>query len=129
MKSYLLDTHTLLWMIADDPRLGEASKEAITDNRNRLFFSMVGYWEICIKVSIEKLRLSKTWPDIIDREMLQNGIEWLPIRQQHLLGVIDLPFHHRDPFDRLLVSQAKAESLTIISRDSQLRSYDIECVF
>jgi PIN domain nuclease of toxin-antitoxin system len=126
---YLLDTHALLWMITDDPRLGEAAREAITESQNRLFFSMSGYWEICIKISLNKLQLSETWPDIIDREMLRNGIEWLPIRQQHLLAVVDLPFHHRDPFDRLLISQAKTEELTLITRDPKMRPYGVDCVF
>jgi PIN domain nuclease of toxin-antitoxin system len=126
---FLLDTHTLLWVLADDPRLGERAKKEVLASDNQLFFSLASYWEICIKVSLGKLLLIEGWSDLLDKEMARLGIETLAIRQQHLLGVLRLPFHHRDPFDRLLVSQAECDGLTIITADRNITRYDIPCVF
>ena len=110
---YLLDTHTLLWMFHGDPHLSQAAAEAILSPANELFFSLAGYWEICLKYSLGKLTLKPGWPQVLDREMARNGIQWLPIQKEHLLGVLDLPFLHRDPFDRLLVAQARHEQMVI----------------
>lgn len=126
---FLLDTHTVLWILADDPRLGERAKQAVLTPDNRLFFSLASYWEICIKVSLKKLLLQEGWPTLLDKELETMGIERLPIRQQHLLGVVQLPFHHRDPFDRLLISQATCEGLAIITADQTIAKYGVPCIF
>ena len=126
---YLLDTHTLLWALTGDPRLGEGAKAALLEADSRLYFSLASLWEICIKVSLGKLELQENWPTRMDNEMDRLGIERLPILQRHLLGVIQLPFHHRDPFDRLLVSQAKCEDMILVSADRNLGFYDVPLVF
>ena len=125
----LLDTHTLLWAFADYPRLGSDAKSALLAADNQLFFSLASLWEICIKVSVGKLHLMEGWPELLDNEMERLGIQRLTILQRHLLGVLDLPFHHRDPFDRLLVAQARCEALTIITADRNIGLYDVPCVF
>ncbi len=126
---YLLDTHTLLWALSDDPRLGDRAKNALLATDNQLFFSLASFWEICIKVSLGKLCLREHWPKLIDNEIDRLGIERLPILQRHLLGVLHLPFHHRDPFDRLLIAQATYEAMTILTADRNIGLYDVPCVF
>ncbi len=121
----LLDTQVLIWYITGDQRLGDDTVAVITNADNTLYFSMASYWEMCIKISIGKLLLVEHWDRAIDREMIRNGIRWLPIRRRHLQGVIDLPFHNRDPFDRLLVSQAVEEKLTIVTTDDTIKQYDV----
>ena len=86
-------------------------------------------WEICIKISLEKLALKSGWFKKIQNEMSTNAIQWLPVEMQHCVELTKLPFHHRDPFDRLLVAQARAEDLKVLSRDVRLSAYDIECIW
>ena len=116
--SCLLDTHAILWMVAGDDRLSQTCTEIILDHRNELYFSMASYWEICIKVSIDKLALSDDWPEVFDREKAHNGIQWLPIGKEHVQGLLDLPWYHMDPFDRLLIAQAVHEELIILTVNS-----------
>jgi PIN domain nuclease of toxin-antitoxin system len=87
------------------------------------------YWEIAIKTSIGKLELVDNWPVIIDREMRGNFIKFLPITKEHCNFLTELPFHHRDPFDRMLVAQTKIEQMTLLSADSQLKKYEIEVIW
>jgi PIN domain nuclease of toxin-antitoxin system len=126
---FLLDTHSLLWVLADDSRLGERAKSEVLAKDNELYFSFASYWEICIKVSLGKLCLKEGWPELLDNEMDRLGISRLAIQQRHLLGVLQLPFHHRDPFDRLLIAQAACEAMTIITADPNIALYDIPCIF
>jgi PIN domain nuclease of toxin-antitoxin system len=116
-------------MLQGDSRLGVQATKVIASPENELHLSAASYWEICIKVSIGKLALRKDWMRLADREMEWNGIAWLPVRKEHALGVVDLPFHHRDPFDRLLVAQAKVEKLTMLSADSVFHAYGIPVVW
>ena len=125
----LVDTHALLWLITDDTRLSATARTMFLDPVNELFLSAASYWEICIKVSIGKLTLMSDWPDVIDRELAANGIEWLPVAKEHCQLVMTLPFHHRDPFDRIIVAQAICESLSILSNDPLLREYDAPVVW
>jgi PIN domain nuclease of toxin-antitoxin system len=126
---FLLDTQALLWVFSGDPRLGKRAARAVLEEQNELFLSLASYWEICIKVSLGKLRLKEGWPELLDSEIDRLGIRRLGIRQRHLLALLDLPFHHRDPFDRLLIAQAKCESLSIITADRSFSSYGVSCVF
>ncbi len=122
----LLDTQIILWAINGDKRLSKKHKETFLNPENRLYFSVAGYWEIAIKVSIGKLKLSKQWQRIIQRELQQNSIKLLPITLQHCDCLSTLPFHHRDPFDRILIAQAIIENLTILSSDRQFKKYSIK---
>ena len=90
---------------------------------------MSGYWEIAIKVSIGKLELADQWPAIIAREMQNNFINFLLVSKEHCNCLAGLPFHHRDPFDRMLVAQATTEQMTLVTADRQLREYDIRVIW
>ena len=121
----LLDTHALLWLIAGDERLSETAKKIFLDQENSLFFSAAGLWEICIKKSLGKLSLKSGWLKAIQDEMKVNVIQWLPIEMLHCAELTKLPFHHRDPFDRMLIAQAMVEDMLFLSRDSRLSDYEI----
>jgi PIN domain nuclease of toxin-antitoxin system len=125
----LLDTHALIWFISGDKRLGKQAKEAFLNQNNMLFFSKVSLWEITIKISLGKLVLAERWLTLIEKEMASNGIQWLEIEIDHLKILADLPFHHRDPFDRLLISQAISESMSIVSIDSQFSEYPLDIIW
>jgi PIN domain nuclease of toxin-antitoxin system len=121
----LIDTHALLWAVTDDGRLTAAAKQVYLDTENELYFNAVSFWEICVKVSLGKLSLCEGWSGmtfstgrdgglrnaIIEHELDENGIQWLPIGMEHCLRLVKLPFHHPDPFDRMLLSQAAVEDL------------------
>ncbi|MCK5249875.1 MAG: type II toxin-antitoxin system VapC family toxin [Spirochaetaceae bacterium] len=121
----LMDTHALLWAVSGDRKLGLQAAAAFIDPETDLFFSMAGYWEICIKVSLNKLRLTENWEETIQKEMSLNGIRWLNIQKSHCEVLLNLPYHHRDPFDRLLIAQASVEKMTIMTRDAVFRKYRI----
>ncbi len=125
----LLDTQIILWAINGDKRLTKKNSVIFLDPENNLYFSIASYWEIAIKVSIGKLKLSEQWPKIIQREMRRNFIKLLPITMKHCNCLAELPFHHRDPFDRILVAQAQIEEMTLLSADNQLKKYAIEVIF
>ncbi len=126
---YLLDTHVLLWMLQGDSRLSRAATETICDERNALFFSVASQWEMCIKISLGKLELARDWPRIIETQMERNAIDWLPLRKEHPIRLLDLPYIHRDPFDRLLICQALHEGLTLITGDGAIAAYDVPVVW
>jgi len=121
----LLDTHALLWFVWDDPQLSAVAKGLIEDPDNRKLVSIASCWEIAIKVSIGKLSLGEPSRTFLERELTNNNFELLPISLEHATAVETLPFHHRDPFDRLLIAQAILESVPILSADSALDPYPI----
>lgn len=125
----LLDTHALIWFISGDNQLSEQAKEAFLNQNNKLFFSKASLWEMTIKISLGKLVLAEHWLNAIKKEMLSNGIQWLEIEIDHCKTLAGLPFHHRDPFDRLLISQAISESMCIISIDSQFSRYPLKIIW
>ncbi len=125
----LLDTHALIWLISGDQRLGERAREVFVNQENLLFFSKASLWEMTIKISLGKLVLVKNWLTVIENEMQSNGIQWLEIETGHCKTLADLPFHHRDPFDRLLISQAISESMSIVSIDQQFSAYPVEIIW
>ncbi|WP_207099457.1 type II toxin-antitoxin system VapC family toxin [Paracoccus shandongensis] len=116
----LLDTHVVLWAMADDARLPRALRDAIA-GAEALFISAVTVWEVAIKASLGKLDVPA---DLFDRA-LAAGAQPLPISWTHARAVADLPPHHADPFDRLLIAQARAEGLVLASADRQFRAYDV----
>ena len=122
----LLDTHALLWMVADDPRLSTPARHAITTARE-LYWSAASLWEIGIKIRLDRpdFRLAPDWARAIPAEMERNAIRRLEIAPAHCLAVSQLPWHHRDPFDRLLVAQAQTEDLVLLSRDPHFTDYPI----
>jgi PIN domain nuclease of toxin-antitoxin system len=121
----LLDTHSFLWFWWDDPQLSETAKQAICDPTNRKLVSTASCWEIAIKVSLKKLDLGAPYRGFIHQHMVRNNFELLQITNEHLAGLVDLPFHHRDPFDRMLVAQSLYEQIPIVSVDLQLDAYGL----
>lgn len=125
----LLDTHAFLWSIGDPAQLTSIARTHYLNTENELFLSAASYWEICIKHALGKLRLAENWSEIFEREMAGNGIQWLPIEKEHCLGLLKLPFIHRDPFDRLLLAQANVERLSILTADTNMKRYDVKTIW
>jgi PIN domain nuclease of toxin-antitoxin system len=121
----LLDTHTLYWYIEGAPQIKATTQKLIQDVSNEILLSPVSYWEIAIKASLGKWKLNRSYLDFIDLALNQYGFEVLAILPTHTAAVLELPFHHRDPFDRLLVAQALVEKVAIISNDPALDAYGI----
>lgn len=119
---YLLDTHTLLWYLEGSSLLSNNAKNIIDEKSNKIRFSISSIWEISIKNSIGKLPLHVPFLDIYD-DILKNEFEVLPIVFSHIIVQNTLPFHHKDPFDRILISQAISEKINIISIDAIIDSY------
>jgi PIN domain nuclease of toxin-antitoxin system len=103
---FLLDTHAFLWFVMGDARLGAAARDTIEDTMHEKWISVASIWEIAIKHSLGKLTLAEPFEVLIPREIQSNGFRLLPIDLAHLTRVNVLPFHHRDPFDRLLIAQS-----------------------
>lgn len=119
----LLDTHIFLWFIMGSPHLSAEARALIEEGRNRKFISVASLWEIAIKSSIGKLTLSSSFEQLIPQQLSLNGFELLPLEIAHLAKVATLPFHHRDPFDRLLIAQAITEEMPLVSSDSAFDAY------
>ena len=122
---YLLDTHTLLWFLKGDKKLSDKARQLIDSPRNEKFISIVSLWEIAIKVSLGKLVLNKPFEKLFPEQLDFNHIEILDITVDNLIKLTTLPFHHRDPFDRLIIAQALVEDLPIISADAAFDAYKI----
>jgi PIN domain nuclease of toxin-antitoxin system len=127
--NYLLDTHTFMWVDSQPDKLSQKAVDIIQNRRNTLFLSIASIWEIQIKHQIGKLDLSMSLSDILIRQQLENKIQLLPILLPHILELDNLPLHHRDPFDRLLVAQARVEKTVLISADPSIIKYDVETVW
>ena len=125
----LLDTHAFLWWIADDRRLSDRAQEIIGDGRNELYFSTASGWEISIKAGLGRLEVPDDLDQFIADQLSRNAIQALPIYLRHALHTRTLPDHHRDPFDRILVSQAVLEEMPLLSADPQVSRYPVEVVW
>ncbi len=121
----LLDTHALLWFIAGSTSLSSHARTLIEDPANHDFVSIASIWETAIKVSIGKMTLSAPFDDLFPRQLEINGFELLPISVKQASIVSSLPFHHQDPFDRLLTAQAIQENLSLVSMDEVFDDYGI----
>ncbi len=122
----LFDTHAFLWFVMNSPRLSPRAKALIEDPENDLGLSVASAWEIAIKLSLGKLRLDEKFETLITHELESNALTWLPIEMAQLAKVAELPFHHRDPFDRLLAAQSLTENMPILSRDAAFDAYGVE---
>jgi PIN domain nuclease of toxin-antitoxin system len=118
---FLVDTHALLWALGEPGTLSREARGALADPSNLIVVSSASLWECAVKASIGKLDLPEDFFDSIP----EAGYEVMPIRIPHLNVYRTLPMHHRDPFDRMLVAQARAEALTLISRDPNIAKYDV----
>lgn len=122
----LLDTHTLLWFTVGDALLSSTALALINDAGNDKLVSPASYWEIAIKVSIGKLALHRSYEDFIDHAIRQNGFDILPVEPRHASRVAGLPFHHKDPFDRLLIAQALTDDIAIVGADPLFDRYGVK---
>lgn len=127
-RNYLIDTHCWLWWHMNPDRLSRQAFELIEDGETSISFSVVSAWEIGIKYSLKKLKLPLHPYEYIPKRLEISYMDVLPVQLEHALQVEKLPDHHKDPFDRLLIAQAVAENLTVISSDRQLQSYNIDLV-
>ena len=125
----LLDTNSFLWFIAGSDRLSTNAMDIIVDQNNDLFLSIASLWEIAIKASIGKLELLQSFDKLIPDQLNKNDIDTLPIELNHLSELIQLPFHHRDPFDRLIIAQGMIESMPVISSDPAFKMYPVELIW
>jgi PIN domain nuclease of toxin-antitoxin system len=121
----LLDTHAFLWFCQDDPLLSSTAKALIEDAGNRKLLSVASCWEIAIKAGLGKLKLGEPSATYIPAALSRTGFELLPISLDHATAVEALPLHHRDPFDRLLVSQSVIEAIPVVSLDVILDGYGV----
>jgi PIN domain nuclease of toxin-antitoxin system len=125
MGRFLLDTHGLLWMIQGNLQLSERARAVLTNNDNQLYFSVASIWEIVIKMNIGKLKISHTIEDIYTL-LAQLKIEILSIDRPDLIQYLNLPLHHRDPFDRVLIAQAIERGLVLVSADESFEAYLVQ---
>ncbi len=125
----LLDTHTFIWLANEPELLSQEAHDLIADTSNTIILSAVSSWEMQIKVQIGKLDLGKNLAEIIAEQQEQNSIVILPVALAHTLKIADLPLHHKDPFDRLLIAQALVEDMTILSKDAAFKNYDAKVVW
>ena len=121
----LLDSHALIWYVDQDHLLSPAAHAAITDPSNDLLLSAVSIWEVSIKVGLGKLLLSLPFRQWMSQAMADLGVAVLPITVEYADVQAGLPYHHRDPFDRLLVAQAQVETLSLVSNDRVFDQYGI----
>lgn len=121
----LLDTHALMWFFLADPQLSAKARSLIVDAGNHVLVSPASYWEIAIKISIGRYTITQDLAVFVEREIAKNGFEIVPIMPVHASIVARLPFHHKDPFDRLLVAQTQAEQASIVSADEVFDKYGV----
>jgi len=126
---FLLDTHSLLWFLMGHPSLSERARLKIESLDYEIWVSVASLWEIAIKQSLGKLHLTRPFEKIFPAQLAANSIEVLSIRPEHLAVIAQLPFHHRDPFDRLLAAQALTEKIPILSADDALDAYGVERIW
>lgn len=121
----LLDTHILLWFLREPERLSAGLLSKIEDAGKNATVSVVSLWEIAIKVSLKKLTLPKSFEELFPSSLDESGISISMIEPRHFAALIELPFHHRDPFDRLLIAQARTDGMTVVTADPAFAAYGI----
>ena len=121
----LIDTHILIWFLEGNKLLSKSRRQIIANPQNDIFISIASLWEMAIKISIGKLTLAKPLADVL-KQIVIEGFEILSILPEHTLQVSNLPLHHRDPFDRILIAQSQVENLGIITGDGNFRGYGVK---
>jgi PIN domain nuclease of toxin-antitoxin system len=124
----LLDTHAFLWAVAEPEKLSKQAARVIEDQANQLLLSAASLWEIVLKTQAGKLQLPEA-PRFLAEHMAQLGIEPLPVEAGHVLALLSLPRHHRDPFDRLLVAQCQTEHVPIVTANKEIRRYPVQTIW
>lgn len=126
---YLIDTHVMIWWVTADHRLSKTAINTIKHSRSTIYWSAASLWEISIKFKLGRLEFESPPEILIPKELAKNRIEPLAIQDHHAFRAGQLPFQHKDPFDRMLVAQAQIESLALISNDSMFAQYEIDIVW
>lgn len=126
---YLLDTHALLWITVESKNLSDRVKQIYLDSTDDFYLSAASIWEMAIKISLKKLSLSEGLVRFIDKHVVENNIQILPVNAEHIYPLEKLPFHHRDPFDRLLISQCMSEKMYLLSSDKIFDKYPIKRIW
>lgn len=126
---YLLDTHTFLWWCQGADQLSPHARDVIAAGSNEIYFSAASAWEIAIKTGKGRLTLPEEPGRYITSRMHQHRFLALPVGISHAVGVYELPPHHTDPFDRLLIVQSRMESLPLITKDEEIQKYDVEVIW
>ena len=129
MQRLLLDTHAFLWWVNDAPELSAAARLSIADATNDCFLSLASCWEMAIKSRLGKLRLARPIERFVSEQLAANGFMLLNIELRHTAKIEKLPFHHRDPFDRLLIAQAITDKLTLVSTESVFADYGVKLLW
>ena len=129
MRRILLDTHAWLWFITDDPRLSPEADATITSPDARILLSVASLWEVVIKFQLGKLDLGMPVEDLFAREVDAADLDLIAIERPHLLAYASLPMHHRDPFDRMLIAQARHLGVPIVTADTAFAAYDVETIW
>lgn len=128
MANYLLDTHIFIWVTCNASKLPKSIAEILRNDNHTIYLSVASIWEIQIKHQLGKLPLTKPFNEIVD-DVIQNQLyQLLPITERHILNLQQLPFIHKDPFDRLLVSQAMIENLSLLTVDEHIIQYPIDFI-
>jgi len=124
----LLDTQTFIWFMEDASKLPINVKNIMNNDDNELFLSVATLWEMTIKMSIEKLKLSRNITEIVNLS-LENGFKILPIETKHLISLFGLKYIHRDPFDRMIIAQSISENIPVISSDGIFKEYPMQVIW
>ncbi len=125
----LLDTHSFLWFVTDDPQLSATALAFIVDPNNEILVSPASYWEIAIKVSIGKYPMTVPFDQFFSEGIEGNEFEIIPIEIRHAFVLATLPLHHKDPFDRMMISQAIAERIPVVSIDQVFDTYGVKRIW
>jgi len=126
---YLLDTAVWLWSLAEPERIEPKARQLLAEGREELYLSAASSWEISIKSALGKLHLPETPAIYVPKRLVAQGVRPLAITHMHALRVADLPHHHTDPFDRLLIAQAQAEGMAILTADRAFGQYGVEVLW
>lgn len=125
----LLDTHVLLWMHDEIEKLSKSVRDALTVTENALYISTASIWEIQVKFKSGRLKLAKPIDEILDEQIAANDLSILPLDRNHAVNVINLPSTHKDPFDRMIISQAMVEDMTILTADPKFSEYPVKLLW
>ena len=125
----LLDTHTFIWWDNEPEKLSQKVNDLLLDNTNEIILSVVSVWEMQIKIQLGKFKLKLPLQEIIESQQKTNNIYILPIELKHVLALGNLPTHHRDPFDRLLVTQSNIEDAYLVSKDPVFANYPVKVLW
>jgi len=126
---YLLDTMVWLWSVGPTDKINEAGLGVLANGEAEVYFSAASAWEVAIKTQLGKFTLTESPRTYVPKRLSAQGIRSLSITQSHTLKAYDLPGHHRDPFDRLLIAQSQVERLPLLSADPQMRQYAVEVIW